>query len=133
MINATRGEFETGIDGGGQTREHALLLRSMGVQKILVAVNKLDTVEWSKDRFDEIRETVKTFLKKQAGFAAVRFVPVSGLGGENLIKNPDPSHPLMQWYNGPSLIELLGREMNIFHKSSFQIHLTFPRDPKISR
>lgn len=109
VINATKGEFETGLDLGGQTREHTLLLRSMGVQKMIIAVNKMDTVDWSKERFDEIQETMGPFLKKQAGFAAVRFVPVSGLGGENLIKNPDNSHPLMQWYSGPSLIELLGK------------------------
>ncbi|KAI6182303.1 hypothetical protein M3Y97_00365400 [Aphelenchoides bicaudatus] len=106
VINATKGEFESGYDQGGQTREHALLLRSMGVQRMLVAINKMDTVDWSKERFDEIQETIGTFLKKQAGFI-VRFVPVSGLDGVNLVRNPDASHPLMQWYSGPSLVDLL--------------------------
>lgn len=85
----------------------------MGVQKMLVAVNKMDTVDWSKNRFDEIQDTIGTFLKKQAGFAAVRFVPVSGLGGENLVKSPESLHPLMQWYEGPSLIELLGKMFKV--------------------
>lgn len=78
VINATRGEFESGYDQGGQTREHAILLRSMGVQKMLVAVNKMDTVDWSKERFDEIQETIGTFLKKQAGFGK-RFNEVCSL------------------------------------------------------
>ena len=46
VINATRGEFETGFDAGGQTREHALLVRSLGVSQLIVAVNKLDTVRF---------------------------------------------------------------------------------------
>merc|ERR1712088_566630 len=48
VVNATRGEFEAGFDQGGQTREHALLVRSLGVSQLIIAVNKLDTIEWSK-------------------------------------------------------------------------------------
>ena len=43
-MNATVGEFEAGFDAGGQTREHALLVRSLGVRQIAVAINKMDTV-----------------------------------------------------------------------------------------
>lgn len=50
VVDATRGEFETGFDLGGQTREHALLVRSLGVNQLAVAINKLDTVSWSQDR-----------------------------------------------------------------------------------
>lgn len=44
MVDATTGEFEAGFDKGGQTREHLLLVRSLGVQQLVVAINKLDTV-----------------------------------------------------------------------------------------
>jgi elongation factor 1 alpha-like protein len=44
VVDATNGEFEAGFDKGGQTREHLLLVRSLGVQQLIVAVNKLDTV-----------------------------------------------------------------------------------------
>jgi len=44
VVDATTGEFEAGFDKGGQTREHLLLVRSLGVQQLVVAVNKLDTV-----------------------------------------------------------------------------------------
>ena len=44
VVNATVGEFEAGFDAGGQTREHALLVRSLGVRQIAVAINKMDTV-----------------------------------------------------------------------------------------
>ncbi|KAI6178734.1 RNA helicase [Aphelenchoides besseyi] len=107
VVNASRGEFETGFDLGGQTREHALLLRALGVQKVMVAVNKMDTIEWSQERYEEVVDAMKSFLKKQAGFSAVKFIPVSGLGGENLLRRPDNTHPLTQWYDGPTLSEIL--------------------------
>ena len=54
VIDASVGEFESGLKG--QTKEHALLVRAMGVQRLVVAVNKMDNVEWSHDRFDEIKQ-----------------------------------------------------------------------------
>lgn len=52
VISARKGEFETGFERGGQTREHAQLAKTLGVSKLLVVVNKMDdpSVEWSKDR-----------------------------------------------------------------------------------
>ncbi|VDM25904.1 unnamed protein product [Toxocara canis] len=94
VVNATTGEFETGFDLGGQTREHAMLLRSLGVTELSVAVNKLDTVEWSQTRYDGVCNVLRNFLRKQAAFPVVRFVPVSGLNGINLIEPPPEDHPL---------------------------------------
>uniref|UniRef100_A0A182QBA3 Tr-type G domain-containing protein n=1 Tax=Anopheles farauti TaxID=69004 RepID=A0A182QBA3_9DIPT len=107
VVDATRGEFETGFEQGGQTREHALLVRSLGVSQLGVVVNKLDTVGWSKERFEEIVNKLRVFLK-QAGFrdADVTYVPCSGLTGENLVKEPtDPA--LTQWYSGPTLLKVI--------------------------
>ena len=67
VVDATRGEFETGFESGGQTREHALLVRSLGVKQLVVGVNKLDTVGWAEDRFREIVKKLGVFLK-QVGF-----------------------------------------------------------------
>ncbi|KAI4471755.1 translation factor [Holotrichia oblita] len=107
VVDATRGEFETGFDYGGQTREHALLVRSLGIAQLAVAINKLDTVSWSQQRFDEIKVKLRTFLR-QAGFREndVAFVPCSGLTGQNLVQEPTEKE-LLSWYNGPSLIEVL--------------------------
>ena len=44
VVNAATGEFEAGFESGGQTREHAMLVRSLGVKQMAVAVNKMDTV-----------------------------------------------------------------------------------------
>lgn len=106
VVDATRGEFETGFDSGGQTREHALLLRSLGVSQIAVVINKLDTVDWSKERFNEIVDKMSGFLK-QAGFReTVTFVPCSGLSGENIVEKPKAEH-FSNWYNGPTLVNVI--------------------------
>ena len=52
VISARKGEFETGFEKGGQTREHAMLAKTLGVRLLVVVINKMDdhTVNWSKDR-----------------------------------------------------------------------------------
>lgn len=107
VVDATRGEFETGFEFGGQTREHALLVRSLGVTQLAVAINKLDTVSWSQERFNEIKDKLKAFLK-QAGFREndVTFVPCSGLTGQNLV-DKSTENELVSWYNGSSLLEVI--------------------------
>ncbi|XP_023932313.1 HBS1-like protein [Lingula anatina] len=108
VVNATKGEFETGFEAGGQTREHALLVRSLGVSQLAVVVNKMDTIEWSRKRFDEVTQKMKQFLK-QAGFkeAELSFIPCSGLGGENLTRVTEAK--LQEWYKGPTLLEQIGK------------------------
>lgn len=78
-----------------------------------VVINKLDTVGWSKDRFDEIVAKLKLFLK-QAGFkdSDVSYIPCSGLTGENLVKKPADAD-LLSWYNGPTLISVIGMYSNL--------------------
>ncbi|XP_043501802.1 HBS1-like protein isoform X1 [Polistes fuscatus] len=106
VVDATRGEFETGFDSGGQTREHALLLRSLGVSQLAVVVNKLDTVNWSKERFNEIVDKMSVFLK-QAGYReTITFVPCSGLSGENVVTSPK-AEDLSNWYTGPTLVNVI--------------------------
>lgn len=107
VVDSTRGEFEAGFEAGGQTREHALLVRSLGVNQICVAVNKLDNENWSETRFNEIMLKLKIFLK-QAGYkdSDVHYIPVSGLTGENLVKEATDSR-LKQWYNGPTLCDIV--------------------------
>jgi len=105
VVNATRGEFETGFETGGQTREHAMLIRSLGVSQLLVAINKMDTVDWSETRYNEITGKLRTFLK-QAGFreADIKFSPCSGLNGQNLAK-PPTEEKLVSWFKGMTLVE----------------------------
>uniref|UniRef100_A0A7N8WS91 HBS1-like translational GTPase n=1 Tax=Mastacembelus armatus TaxID=205130 RepID=A0A7N8WS91_9TELE len=105
VVDASRGEFEAGFEAGGQTREHALLVRSLGVTQLAVAVNKMDQVNWQQERFQEIISKLGHFLK-QAGFkeSDVYYIPTSGLSGENLATRGSVSQ-LTSWYSGPSLLE----------------------------
>ncbi|KNC76577.1 hypothetical protein SARC_10929, partial [Sphaeroforma arctica JP610] len=64
VVDATTNEFESGFETGGQTREHALLIRSLGVSQLLVAVNKLENADWAQTRFDEIKGKLAPFLKQ---------------------------------------------------------------------
>ncbi|KAI0494519.1 hypothetical protein KFK09_024657 [Dendrobium nobile] len=65
VISARKGEFETGYEKGGQTREHVQLAKTLGVSKLVVVVNKMDepTVNWAKERYDEIETKMIPFLK----------------------------------------------------------------------
>ncbi|XP_003741002.1 HBS1-like protein [Galendromus occidentalis] len=109
VVDATRGEFETGFELGGQTREHTMLVRSLGVAQLSVAVNKLDTCQWSEERFNEIISALKPFLK-QTGFveSMVSFVPCSGLTGVNLHERSQLPQ-LTKWYKGPCLLETIDK------------------------
>jgi len=97
VVDARRGEFETGFEFGGQTREHALLVRSLGVAQLICAVNKMDAINWSQERFEEIVKKLAAFLKS-SGYkdSDVTYVPVSGWTGENLIL---PNNPPLSWYS----------------------------------
>ena len=104
VVDANTGSFESGLKG--QTKEHALLVRSMGVQRLIVCVNKLDTVSWSQDRFLEIKNQVGAFLTA-AGFLPknVAFVPCSGLNGDNITRKSTDENA--SWYTGHTLVEEL--------------------------
>jgi len=86
-----------------------------GVNQLIVAVNKLDTVQWSQQRFDEIRVKLLAFLTKHAGFreSDITFVPCSGLIGDNLTTKPDKLE-LTKWYNGATLLEAIGITFSLY-------------------
>mmetsp|Transcript_34452 Transcript_34452/g.77875 ORF Transcript_34452/g.77875 Transcript_34452/m.77875 type:complete len:617 (+) Transcript_34452:101-1951(+) len=91
VISARKNEFEAGFEKGGQTKEHAMLAKTLGVKMLLVVVNKMDdpSVKWSKIRYDEITGKLKPFLKKECGFTVkteVKFIPISALTGANICK-----------------------------------------------
>ncbi|KAJ1021145.1 hypothetical protein NDA16_003931 [Ustilago loliicola] len=109
VISARKGEFETGFERGGQTREHAVLVKTAGVQRLIVVVNKMDesTVQWQKERYDEIQGKLTPFLRS-AGFnpkTDITYIPVSAFAGQNL-KDRVPKS-VCDWYDGPALLEYL--------------------------
>lgn len=109
VIAAKKGEFEAGYDRGGQTLEHMLLAKSLGIQKLVMVVNKMDeaSVRWSKERYEEIKAALTPYLVRY-GFNPeknVTWVPVSGLTGANIAVKLDPK--TCSWYSGPTLMEIL--------------------------
>jgi elongation factor 1-alpha len=106
VVASGKGEFEAGISDTGQTREHALLAFTLGVKQMIVAVNKMDSesVQYSEDRFNEIKEEVSNYLKR-IGYRPDRipFIPVSGWMGDNMIEKSTN----MSWWNGGTLLEAL--------------------------
>jgi len=106
VVSARKGEFEAGMSPEGQTREHLILAKTMGINQVIVAVNKMDATEppYSKQRYEQIVAILKKFMKS-LGFDInkVPFIPVSAWTGENLIERS----PNMPWYNGPTLVEAL--------------------------
>jgi sulfate adenylyltransferase large subunit len=87
---------------GEQTRRHAFLLDLLGVEQCLVAINKMDLVDFSQERFEELRGAVAEFLCR-LDLDATHYVPTSAKLGDNVVL---PSEN-MDWYDGPTLLELL--------------------------
>ena len=108
VISARKGEYETGFERGGQTREHSLLAKTQGVNKLVVVINKMDdpTVNWSEERYNQCVNNLTNFLKA-IGYSKndLMFMPVSGYTGDNLKDRVDPK--VCPWYKGPSLLEYL--------------------------
>lgn len=104
VVDASRGAFESGFEGTGQTKEHAVLLRSLGLQRVIIAINKLDNMDWSQERFNDVAIQMTTYML-QIGYEkpALRFIPCSGLTGENVV-NPIKA-PSGAWYRGASLLQ----------------------------
>ncbi|XP_022850098.1 HBS1-like protein isoform X3 [Olea europaea var. sylvestris] len=107
VVDASMGSFEAGLDPiGGQTREHALLIRSFGVDQIIVVVNKMDVVEYSQERFEMVKQKLGTFLRS-CGFkdSSVLWVPASSMENQNLVATPDER--LFSWFHGPCLLDAI--------------------------
>merc|ERR1711981_1480467 len=108
MIASPKGEFEAGISENGQTREHALLAKTLGVKQMIVCINKMDekTVNYSEARYKEIKKEVKGFLE-ETGYKVkkVQFIPISGWHGDNMIEKSAK----MPWYKGKTLYEALDK------------------------
>ncbi|MFG2444408.1 adenylyl-sulfate kinase [Nocardia fluminea] len=85
-----------------QTRRHAFLATLLGVPHLVVCVNKMDLVDWSQERFEEIRTEFAAFAAKLT-VGDLSFVPVSALLGDNVVDGSQH----MDWYPGPPLLRHL--------------------------
>ena len=89
-----------------QTKEHVFLSKTLGINQLIVAINKIDLVDYSEDKYNELKEEVSNLIKT-VGFnpAEVPFIPLSAFEGDN-IDGPSPNTP---WYKGDDLISALDK------------------------
>ncbi|MHA1773000.1 MAG: elongation factor 1-alpha [Candidatus Heimdallarchaeota archaeon] len=96
---------------GGQTIEHLTLAITLGINQIVVAVNKMDLVDFKEDGYNKVVERVqalidgfvKSGLVSKEKVSGIKFIPVSGMTGDNLVQKSDK----MSWYKGPTLMDAL--------------------------
>ena len=89
-----------------QTKEHIFLARTLGVQNVMIAMNKMDTTSpaYSEKKFNEVKEEVTKLLKMvQYDITKVQFIPVSAFLGENTVKKSDK----LPWYKGATLLDAI--------------------------
>jgi len=101
---------KTGEGVQEQTKEHVWLMKVLGINQIIVAMNKMDTINYDEKRFNEVKEEV-TKLLKGVGYKVenIPFVPVSAYVGDNVVKKSDK----MAWYTGPTLVEALDQYITL--------------------
>ncbi len=87
-----------------QTKEHVFLSRTLGIGQIIIAINKMDKVNYDEAKFKAVKEDVSKLLKS-IGFKPeeIKFIPIASLKGDNVVKKSEN----MPWYNGPTLLEAL--------------------------
>lgn len=96
LIDARKGVLD-------QTRRHSFIASLLGIKHFIVAVNKMDLVEYSQQRFEEIQTEYLTFAEKLKSQIDIQLLPISALEGDNVV---EPSKA-MAWYQGESLLERL--------------------------
>jgi len=102
VLSAKEGETDTATAAGGQAREHAFLLKTLGVGQLIVAINKMDAVDYKEAAFKAAKEKGEK-LVRSVGYKLenVPFIPISGWKGDNLVKKSDA----MAWYTGKTLLQ----------------------------
>ncbi|GAM10244.1 sulfate adenylyltransferase subunit 1 [Geobacter sp. OR-1] len=85
-----------------QTRRHSFLVSLVGIKHVVLAINKMDLIDFGQQRFDSIVRDYRQFASP-LGFASITAIPLSALNGDNMIE-PSPNTP---WYNGPTLMGFL--------------------------
>jgi len=87
-----------------QTKEHVFLSRTLGINQLIIAVNKMDAANYSQERYEQVKKDVGQLLG-MVGFKAseIPFIPTSAFAGDNISKKSENT----PWYTGPSILESL--------------------------
>lgn len=108
VVESEKGRFNTGFEFGGQTKEHIKLLNSIGINGLIVVVNKMDQVSWGQEAFEYVKNQLSHFLQVEAlnNLGDTTFVPISALSGENITL---PIGDKAKWWKGGTLVDLLSK------------------------
>ncbi|MDI6811500.1 MAG: GTP-binding protein [archaeon] len=85
-----------------QTRRHLFLVKMLGIKQVFVVVNKMDAVEYKREKFEVVKEEIKKLLNS-FDYQTEVFIPISAMDGDNIYRRSEG----MEWYKGPTLIERL--------------------------
>ncbi len=85
-----------------QTRRHSFICSLLGIKHVIVAVNKMDLVEWSEERYEQIKDDYKAFVPR-LNFSDIHFIPMSALKGDNVVERSEN----LAWYDGPTFLHHL--------------------------
>ena len=112
-----------------QTKRHSFIASLVGIKKIIVAVNKMDLINFEKDIFEKITKDYKENVLPELEFDEVNFIPVSALGGDNIISNS----PKTTWYSGKPLMSML-ESINIDNKENdlFSMPVQYVNRPNLN-
>ncbi|KAF6000551.1 HBS1-like protein [Cyanidiococcus yangmingshanensis] len=100
VVDARPGALESGLSQQGQTLQHARILRHIGLDRLLVAVNKMDICAFDESRFLAIREKLDAALRSGLDWDDIAYIPCSGITGEN-ITHAASDERLRKWYQEP--------------------------------
>ncbi|KAH3670981.1 hypothetical protein OGAPHI_000692 [Ogataea philodendri] len=100
--------FESGFSNQGQTKEHLTIAKNLGIERCVVAVNKMDVAQWSQTVYDSICTQIEQFLVEELEFERdnLIFLPSSGFLGDNVVSKSKN----LPWYKGPTLMGVLEQE-----------------------
>jgi len=101
-------ELDEGIDK--QTKTHINLAKLLGIQKLFVAINKMDEAGYKRKRFLELSTGIKDYFKKINFYRKSMLIPVSARNGDNIMNRTDN----MSWYHGGTLVDIIGNNTGKF-------------------
>ena len=104
--NGTTGSSSSSNAPVGQTREHVHVARSIGIKQLAVVITKLDTCEYSEDRFKEVQGTLAPFLAT-CGFKAPQWLPAAAPAGQNVSVVATDERLACWWPQGPTVVDAI--------------------------
>jgi translation elongation factor EF-1alpha len=110
VVESEKSRFSSGFDFGGQTKEHVKLLNSIGINGLIIVINKMDQVEWDEQSFMYVKNQLTHFIQSESlsNLGEVTFVPVSALTGQNIVK---PVGDAAKWWKEGPLVDKLSNKI----------------------